>query len=230
MRLRRSVRARYGWRMSEGSADWQQWHQAYDDPESRLSERLRVVQAHLAAALDARAGQRGPIRIISMCAGQGRDVIGVLAEHPRRDDVTADLIELDTMLAAAARADASAAGLGGVRVRCEDASMTDSYAGVAPAEIVVACGIFGNISDGDIKRTIDHLPTLCAPGATVIWTRYGRPGDDLAPAICGWFVDRGFEESRFDASDERSYRVGSHRLVADPPPFEPGLRLFQFLR
>ena len=64
--------------------DWQQWHAAYDDPDSRLSERLRVVQSHVRAALDERAAQPGPIRITSMCAGQGRDVIGALAEHPRR--------------------------------------------------------------------------------------------------------------------------------------------------
>ncbi len=216
--------------MSEAATDWQQWHRAYDDPESRLSERLSVVQAHVSAALDERAGQPGPIQMISMCAGQGRDVIGALAEHSRRHDVAAVLVELDEVLAEAARADAIAAGLAGVTVRCADASTTDSYVGAAPADIVLACGIFGNISDEDIKRTIDQLPMLCAPRATVVWTRYGRPGDDLAPDICRWFVDRGFEEARFDASDERSYRVGSHWLIVDPPPFEPGVRFFQFLR
>ena len=216
--------------MSEASTDWQQWHRAYDDPQSRLSERLRVVQAHVTAALDARAGQPGPIRIISMCAGQGRDVIGVLAEHPRRNDVAAVLVELDEGLAETARTGARSAGLAGVSVRCADASLTDSYADAVPADIVLACGIFGNISDDDIHRTIDQLPMLCSRGATVIWTRYGRPGDDLAPGICRWFVDRGFEEARLDASDERSYRVGSHRLVVDPSPFELGVRFFQFLR
>lgn len=216
--------------MSESSTDWHQWHGAYDDPDSRLSERLRVVQAHVSAALDERAGQLGPIRIISMCAGQGRDVIGALAEHPRRTDVAAVLVELDEGLVEAARTQARAAGLAGVSVRCADASMTDSYAGEPPADIVLACGIFGNISDEDIRRTIDQLPMLCAPGATVIWTRYGRAGDDLAPEICRWFVNRGFERARFDASDERSYRVGSHRLIADPRSFEPGVHFFQFLR
>lgn len=216
--------------MSEPSTDWQQWHNAYDDPASRLSERLRVVQTHVAAALDERAGQPGPIRIVSMCAGQGRDVIGALEEHPRRNDVAAVLVELGEGLAEAARASARAGGLAGVSVRCADASMTDSYVDATPADIMLACGVFGNISVEDIHHTIDELPMLCTPGATVIWTRYGRPGDDLAPDICRWFVDRGFEEARFDASDERSYRVGSHRLVADPPAFEPGVRLFQFVR
>ena len=216
--------------MTEASTDWQQWHAAYDDPDSRLSDRLRVVQAHVRTALDARAARPAPIRITSMCAGQGRDVIGALAEHPRRDHVTAVLVELDDTLAEAARTSARAAGLDGVSVRCADASITDSYTGVPPADILLACGIFGNISNNDIKRTINHLPMLCAPGATVLWTRYGRPDDDLAPEISRWFIARGFEEARFDASDERSYRVGSHHLVAAPPPFEAGVRFFRFLR
>ena len=216
--------------MSEPSTDWQQWHSAYDDPDSRLSERLRVVQSHVAAALDERAAKPGPIRIISMCAGQGRDVIRTLAVHQRRNDVAAVLVELDEDLAEVARAGAIAAGLVAVNVRCADASTSDSYAGVEAADILLACGVFGNISDDDIRRTIDQLPMLCAPNATVIWTRYGRPGDDLAPEICRWFVERGFDEARLDASDERSYRVGSHRLNVDPPPFDPGVRFFQFLR
>ena len=114
-------------RMSERSTDWQKWHNEYDDPDSRLSERLRVVQAHVAAALDERAVQPGPIRIISMCSGQGRDVIGALANHPRRHHVAAMLVELDEGLAEASRAGAIAAGLAGVSVRCTDASTTDSY-------------------------------------------------------------------------------------------------------
>ena len=113
--------------MSERSTDWQKWHNEYDDPDSRLSERLRVVQAHVCAALDERAGRPGPIRIISMCSGQGRDVIGALANHPRRHHVAAMLVELDEGLAEAARAGAIAAGLAGVSVRCTDASTTDSY-------------------------------------------------------------------------------------------------------
>ena len=216
--------------MGAAPTDWHQWHTAYDDPQSRLSERLRVVQAHVRAALDARAGEPGPLRLLSICAGQGRDVIGALAEHPRRDDGRAVLIELDPELAERARADARAAGVSGVEVRCADASISDSYAGATPAEIVLACGIFGNISEEDIRRTIVHLPMLCAPGATVIWTRYGRPDDDLAPAICGWFEESGFERMRLDASDERAYRVGSHRLVAAPRALKPGVRFFTFTR
>ena len=92
--------------------DWVEWHRDYDDPGSLLSRRLELVQGHLRAELD--HAPAGDLRLISLCAGQGRDVIGVLAGHPRRDDVRARLVELDERNVAAARQAAQAAGLDGV--------------------------------------------------------------------------------------------------------------------
>ena len=66
--------------------DWRAWHEEYDDPDSRLTRRLLVVQRYLSEALDRMPP--GPIRAISVCAGEGRDLLGVLAVHPRAGDVT----------------------------------------------------------------------------------------------------------------------------------------------
>jgi hypothetical protein len=73
--------------------DWYDWHAPYGDPSSGLSLRLSWVQERIWAALD--EAPPGPIRLISMCAGQGHDVLGALPGHPRRGDVTARLVELD---------------------------------------------------------------------------------------------------------------------------------------
>jgi hypothetical protein len=212
----------------EAPRDWTEWHQQYDEPDSRLARRLAVVQEQLRRAIDERPD---PLRIISMCAGEGRDVLGVLADHPRRGEVSALLVELDADIAGRAEAAARDAGLDGVRVRCADAAVTDSYADAAPAEIVLACGIFGNIPDDDIRRTVGYLPTLCAAGATVIWTRGRWPGTpDVPQDIRRWFGESGFDEVAFVASDAETFRVGAHRLVAPPRPLEPGERLFTFFR
>ncbi|MBI5289324.1 MAG: SAM-dependent methyltransferase [Chloroflexi bacterium] len=207
--------------------NWLEWHHPYDDPTSSLSRRLRTVQGFLRDAIDAHPC---PIRLISMCAGQGRDVIPVLAEHPRRDDVTALLVELDPRNADAARAAARLAGLGRVNVLADDAALTGNYAAAAPADIVLACGIFGNITDADIKNTVQHLPQLCAEGATVLWTRGRRPDNDITPQIRRWFAESGFEEVAFEALPDTHHSVGAHRLIIPPPPLEPGLKLFQFVR
>ena len=51
-----------------------------EDPASNLSLRLRTVQGMVRRALD-EAPAGSPMRIVSLCAGQGRDVIDVVAEH-----------------------------------------------------------------------------------------------------------------------------------------------------
>lgn len=213
--------------MPDEQRDYAEWHRAYDDPSSQLSRRLRVVQEYLRRAIDDHPGR---IRIVSMCAGEGRDVISVLDGHPRRSELSARLVELDPRNVAAARAAAAAAGLGQVEVVEGDAANTDAYAGAAPADIILACGVFGNITDGDVRRTVEHLPCLCAPGATVIWTRGWQPDRDAAGAIRGWFAESGFEEVAFEAAPDNTYRVGAHRLVAPPRAFAPGVRLFSFFR
>jgi hypothetical protein len=147
--------------MSTGR-DWAVWHEAYDNPDTPLAQRLLAVQARIAEALDQSAP--GPLRAISICAGQGRDLIGVLREHPRRRDVTARLVELDPRNAAAARQRGAAAGLTQVEVVTGDAAQTDVYAGLVPANLVLACGVFGNITDEDVARTIRCCTGLCARG------------------------------------------------------------------
>jgi hypothetical protein len=204
--------------------DWVAWHEAYDDPASGLSARLALVKQHLAAALD--RAPAGPIRLVSLCAGQGRDVIETLPDHPRREDVTAVLVEADTVNVAWARDAASAAGLAGaapanaerarrgaeatgrpgVEVRQADASRVAGFADALPADVLLLCGIFGNVSAADIERTVTAAPALCAPGATVIWTRHRRE-PDLTPRIRGWFTAAGFEELAF-GSPESAPRTG----------------------
>ncbi len=66
--------------------DWREWHRDYDAPGSRLAQRLLVVQGLIRDAIDGLPP--GPIRVVSACAGEGRDLLGVLADHPRAADVT----------------------------------------------------------------------------------------------------------------------------------------------
>jgi hypothetical protein len=211
--------------MTGGGRDWHRWHDAYDDPGSSLAQRLDVVRARITDALD--AAPPGPLRVISMCAGQGRDLIPVLASHPRGPEVTARLVELDPVLAATARQAAAGSGLPAVEVVTGDASLTDAYAGLVPADLVLACGVFGNITDADIERTVGCCARLCAAGGTVIWTR-GRSAPDLVPQICDWFAGHGFER-QWLSDPGVEYGVGVHRFTRQPEPLAAGLRMFTFV-
>ena len=113
--------------------------------------------------------------------------------------------------------------------RCwADAGITDVCAGAVPAGIVVVCGIFGNITESDIQATVAALPSLCEPGALVVWTRHRR-APDLTPAIRSWFREAGFGEEAFDVSRDGFMSVGAHRLTGEPAALIPGQRLFTFV-
>jgi Methyltransferase domain len=193
-----------------------------------LAQRLAIVQRRLAERLS--AAPPGAIRLISVCAGQGRDVFGVLPDHPRRGDVTAVLVELDHRNVEVARSSVARTGLRQIEILEADAAVSDVYAPSVPADIVLACGIFGNISDQDIERTVRNVSMLCQTGASVIWTRH-RNEPDLTPRIRNWFAESGFEELSFDAIDNESKSgIGTVRLTGDPLPFEPAYRFFTFTR
>jgi hypothetical protein len=209
---------------AETSVDWRAWHSGYEDPDSELGRRLALVRAQLRATLD--RAPPGPIRLISVCAGQGHDAVGVLSEHPRRGDVTARLVELDAQNVALAQAAARAAGLDAVEAVAADASLTDAYLGAVPADVVLVCGVFGNLAPADIAATIEHLVRLCAPRATVIWTRHRR-APDLVPQIRATFEDCGFEEVAF--AEAPPFGVGTNRLLAPPRPLQPGIKMFEFI-
>jgi SAM-dependent methyltransferase len=208
--------------------DYDAWHRHYDDPESGLSWRLRKVQAWIGEALDAHPG---PYRVLSLCSGDGRDIVGVLRHRLDAERVGAVLVELHPEIAQRARESAVAADLTRISVRTGDAGTTDAYAGAVPADLVLLVGIMGNISDEDLWRLIDASPQLCAPGAHLIWSR-GRDIDDLNDQVRARFAAAGFAELAYATNDETRSRIGLGMVRYDGPPvaLQPGQRLFQFVR
>ena len=216
--------------------DWHDWYANYDDPTSSLSRRLEVVRERLRLALaDSTAHPDRELTLVSMCAGDGRDTLPVLAATPRR--IRAVLVELDERLGARARETAAGLRLDRVEVRTADAGRTDAYAGAVPADVLLACGVFGNVTDVDIERTIAALPTLLSPGATVIWTRGRRayaddPSDaagDRSEDVRRLFARAGFEEIAFVRPEDAGFRVGVHRFAGPAEPYAPGRTLFAFV-
>jgi len=158
--------------------------------------------------------------VISMCAGEARDILGAVEAHGRRD-LIGRLVELDPELAAVARARAAALGLTDVEVVEGDAGTTDAYAGAVPADLVLACGVFGNVPDADVEQTLRALPMLSASGATVIWTRHRKP-PDLTVSIRRWLEEAGFENTMFEPiqDPERQGSVGTAIYRGQTRPFE----------
>jgi len=205
--------------------DWHEWHQHYADPSSSLSRRLTVVR-RLLAGLVAELGPEQ--RVLSLCAGDGRDVIPVVAARPQARRPQLVLVELDPELATTARDNAAAKGVNATVV-VGDAGLRGTWQQHVPADLLMLCGIFGNVSDEDIRRSILTARSIVAPGGTVIWTRSAFRERDLRPQVRQWFIEAGLPEVAFE-SEPQGYGVGVNRapqdVAGDPLP----ARLFAFNR
>jgi hypothetical protein len=211
--------------MSTEQRDWVAWHERYRDQRSALSRRLSFVQEQIRRALP--ADPEGVFRAVSLCAGQGDDLIGALADYPQADRIRARLVELEPRNVAVMMQRARDAGLQ-LEIVQGDAADTRLYEGAVPADLVLACGIFGNVSDSDVFSTLRALPQFCAPGATLVWTR-SRRAPDLTPSIRQALAEVGFSEIAFFAPDDILVAAGAARWDGQPQPLTPA-RLFQFIR
>ncbi len=205
--------------------DWQAWHGDYDDQDSSLSRRLRVVQQRLTEVVSAAAGVR---RILSLCSGDGRDIVPVVARlpHERRPEVV--LVELDRALAVAAEQRALDVGVA-AKVVVGDAGLAATWQDAVPVDLLMLCGIFGNISDADVRATINAARGLLTSEGTVIWTRGYFSDHDLRPQVRAWFTAAGFTEIAFDA-EPTGYGVGVNQLASAPDATLVPERLFTFVR
>ena len=212
----------------EPAKDWRAWHEAYTQPGSDLSRRVACV----CCSESCRRGWTGPrgeaLTVVSVCAGQGHDLLGVLAARDDADRVRATLLEHDAGNVARAQSAVRLADLRQVEIVQADAGELSTYDGLVPADLVLLAGVFGNISDADVRRTIGALPQLCAPGGTVLWTRTRRD-PDLTPAVRRWLQDEGFGEQAFLAPADVLFCLGVHRFMGVPRPLSGAGKLFQFL-
>ena len=187
--------------------DWAEWHRAYADPDSELSQRLRVVTRAIVEVLD--AAPPGPIRVLSLCAGEARDLSGAAAAHRRAGDVTGCAVELSAGLASIAATNLRDAGTS-METRRANAGRSVHWLDVTPVDLLLLAGIFGNLTDSDAQRTVMAVPTIVRPGGTVIWTRHRRDGD-LTPALREWFGEAGFVSTAFISPADGTYAVGVER-------------------
>jgi hypothetical protein len=207
---------------------WLRWHQAYEDTANPLNDRRRHVVDAIAQFLD--TAPPGPLTVVSLCAGDATDLAIAVGGHARCGDVAGAAIELDPELAHRAAANLESAGVS-LDVRCADAGDVRSFSDLVPAGLLMLVGIFGNVSDADIERTVGAVPALCRKGATIIWTRHRRP-PDLTPSIRRWFRRCGCANVRFHAPDDATWTVGVERLDSLTTARAASLaaeRLFTFL-
>jgi hypothetical protein len=111
-----------------------------------------------------------------------------------------------------------------------DAADPALFGEYAPADLLLLCGIFGNISDADIQNTVEHAQHLSASQGTVIWTRHRRE-PDLTPAIHSWFASTGFAKKwESDPELPSAIYVAGSGHSDDPTPLPDHRKLFTFIK
>jgi hypothetical protein len=165
-------------------------------------------------------------QLLALCTGDARDVVPVLAARADGNEVDAVLVELDEGLATRAADAAEAAGLERVVVRQRDAGDPASFCDVVPVDVLMLCGVFGNVDHATVADIVRAVPAMVFPGGYVIWTRGGGRPVDRRPEVRRWFVEAGMPEVSFDGQPE-PYGVGVNR-VTDHRGTLPQGRLFTF--
>jgi hypothetical protein len=216
------------YRRQIGSRSWTGWpDEAY--AQNRYQLRLESVQQHLIVCLD--EAPRGPIRLISICSGDGRDVIGVLKTHQRRKDMSARLIELDRQSVVAGMREASLVGLQDtVRFFNRDATDYATYQGMAPADIVLACGVWGHVPTRERVGLTSALAGLCSPRGTVTWTRGISNGTARLREIESLFASSTWERVRITITPDNKWAVATYRRDGQSTVLPRTGRIFNFER
>ena len=208
--------------------DWVEWHKGYRSSPA-LKARLGKVRTQISNCLN--ACPTGEIRVVSVCAGDGRDLLGALMDHPRALDVRARLVELDERLVESGRAAADAVGLAEqLEFFNGDATRSSAYEGIAPAHLVIVCGVFGHVSEVQTHRLVQNLPFLCKSGGFVVWTRRlnEQEGARHTATIRTLLHESAFEEVCFEVTPEGKFAVSTYRYLGESLPLPNDQHLFDF--
>lgn len=207
--------------------DWLEWHDLYNT-EPKLQQRLQIVREYISHSLD--ASPPGIIRVVSACAGDGRDLLGTLANHPRAKDVHARLVEINPQLVERGRATIESLDLTQqIEFINGDATISSNYVEAVPADIVIVCGIFGNLADeAELNRLLGNLSFLSKQGAFVIWTRGHSNGIPYSETVRRFLRESEFEEVNFKLTATADMGVGLHRYLGENLPAPKEQQLFVF--
>lgn len=205
--------------------DWKDWHAIYDRP-SGANARLLAVQKAVSECLALLPA--GPVKLLSIFAGDGRDIIPVVAGSMRRNEVNCQFIEINKALVRAGRQRAEAHGMSDkMQFECADATSPESYTGSVPVDCVLASGVFGNLLPEDVVRCIKALTGMLKTGGLLVWTRSrcAGSGESGIAAIQAALQGQGFVERNRGGCAK--FLVACHQFLNSTTRLE-GPELFRF--
>jgi hypothetical protein len=111
-----------------------------------------------------------------------------------------------------------------------DATDYATYQGMAPADIVLACGVWGHVPAHERVSLAGALAALCKPRGTVTWTRGISNGVARLREIELLFERPEWEPVRITTTVDEKWTVSSYRYVGAQIELPPAGRIFNFQR
>ena len=216
------------WIGNFSSDAWSDWPEAAYKKQ-RYRQRLCEVQSHFRESLD--TAPPGPIQVVSMCAGDGRDVISVLQSHPRRNDVTAWLVENNAQsFAYGLRRTANAGLQNRVTFLNEDATEYATYKDIVPSDILLVCGVWGHVPKNERTQLVHAIACLCKPGGAVIWTRSVLKQMARLHEIQSRFDPSTWGSARVSVTPDNKWAIVAHQHCGPARRIPERGRIFHFQR
>jgi hypothetical protein len=213
------------WFRRWSAGPWQNWpERAYG---TRLyQDRLTAVQDHLAQRLDEATGL---VRIVSLCAGDGRDVIGTLARRANGANVQAWLVELNRQSVVEGRRLAKQVGLADkIAFVNGDATSYATYRGIPPADVLLACGVWGHVLPRQRRNLVQALTHLSQTDGAVIWTRGVAKGMHRLREIEAHFEGPSWRRLRLSYTPDGKWAMNSYRYCGPSQQRPSSGRIFNF--
>ena len=98
---------------------------------------------------------------------------------------------------------------------------TSAYVGAVPADVILVCGVFGNVTDADIHRTVAELPRLGRARCERYRTRH-RPGPGYRHRHPGMVLRSGIRRRSRSTPRRRERRSASAPTGLSAPPSHSG--------
>jgi hypothetical protein len=197
------------------------WHDNYEDKTSTPYKRTLIVKKLIVDYLI----NKNNITILSICAGQGRDVLTSL-----NADTYAYLIDIDKKCIDYAQSYVNNNNIHNVSIIKADASLISTYVdnNIPKADLILICGVFGHLSLEDISITAQSLKQLIKTGGSVIWTRH-KFDNDITKEVREAFELAGYKEETFISPKEEPFSIGMHKLIENA--IEPiyDLKMFDYI-
>ena len=173
---------------------WNDWHmQEYNNVASTPYQRNQIVQEYIKDFIS----DKEELVIVSMGAGQGRDILPLLHNNITH---TVYLIDTEQKCLNYAEEYSLFNKIDNVHLINEDAFVLKTYNDIPKADLIIFCGMLNNVNEDDVNKFAKYTTLLLKDGGEIIWSR--RTYDnDYNKELRAIFTNNGYVELNYTKND-----------------------------